>query len=77
MLAVAKRKAVKKAISHFFTDLRRMKLSLKGRDLKQMGLKPGPVYRQVMGAVLDARLDGALKSKKDEIEFARQLVAEK
>jgi len=76
MMAIAKNKAVKKSISHFFTDLRRTKLSLKGRDLKKMGLQPGPVYRQVMEAVLDARLDGTLKSKKDEIEFARQLVAE-
>ena len=76
MMAVAKKKAVKKTISHFFTDLRRTQLSLKGRDLKKMGLKPGPVYRQVMEAVLDARLDGTLKSKKDEIEFARRLVAE-
>jgi tRNA nucleotidyltransferase (CCA-adding enzyme) len=76
MMAVAKKKAVKKSISHFFTDLRRTQLSLKGRDLKKMGLKPGPVYRQVMEAVLDARLDGKLKSKKDEIEFARRLVAE-
>ena len=76
MMAIASNKAVKKSISHFFTDLRRTKLSLKGRDLKKMGLKPGPVYRQVMEAVLDARLDGDLKSKKDEIELARRLVAE-
>ncbi len=76
MMAVAKKKAVKKAISHYFTDLRRTRLLLKGKDLKKMGLKPGPVYRQVMETVLDARLDGTLKSKKDEIEFARQLVAE-
>ncbi len=76
MMAVAKKKAVKKSISHYFTNLRRTRLSLKGKDLKKMGLKPGPVYRQVMEAVLDARLDGTLKSKKDEIEFARQLVAE-
>ena len=75
MMAVSKKKAIKKSISHF-TDLRRTRLSLKGRDLKKMGLKPGPVYRQVMEAVLDAKLDGALKSKKDEIEFARRLVAE-
>jgi tRNA nucleotidyltransferase (CCA-adding enzyme) len=76
MMAVAKKKAVKKSISHYFTDLCRTQLSLKGRDLKKMGLKPGPAYRQVMEAVLDARLDGNLKSKKDEIEFARRLVAE-
>ena len=76
MMAVAKKKSVKKSISHYFTDLRRIKLSLKGKDLKKMGLKPGPVYRQVLAAVLDARLDGTLKSKMDEIEFARQMIAE-
>ena len=76
MMAVTKKQAVKKSISHYFTNLRRTKLSLKGRDLKKMGLKPGPVYRQVLETVLDARLDGTLKSKKDEIEFARQIVAE-
>jgi tRNA nucleotidyltransferase (CCA-adding enzyme) len=76
MMVIAKNKIIKKSISHFFTNLRRAKLSLRGKDLKKMGLKPGPVYRQVMEAVLDARLDGRLKSKKDEIEFARQLVSE-
>jgi tRNA nucleotidyltransferase (CCA-adding enzyme) len=76
MMAVAKKKAVKKSISHYFTDLRRTELSLKGRDLKKMGLKPGPAYRQVLSAVLDARLDGTLKSRKDEMEYARQIIAE-
>ena len=75
MMAVTRKKAVKKSISHYFTNLRTTKLALKGRDLKKMGLKPGPVYRQVLEAVLDARLDGALKSKKDEIELARKIVA--
>jgi tRNA nucleotidyltransferase (CCA-adding enzyme) len=38
MMAVAKKKAVKKSISHYFTDLCRTQLSLRGRDLKKMGL---------------------------------------
>jgi len=74
MMAVAKRKAVKKSISHFFTELRRTTISLKGRDLKKMQLKPGPIYRQVLGAVLDAKLDGKLKTKNDEVDFARHFV---
>ena len=72
MMATTKQKAVKKAISHFFTDLRRTGIALKGRDLKKMQLKPGPIYRQVLAAVLDAKLDGKLKTKKDEINFARR-----
>jgi len=74
MMTTAKQKAVKKSISHFFTDLRRTAISLKGRDLKKMKLKPGPIYRQILAAVLDAKLDGKLKTKKDETEFARHYV---
>ena len=46
----------------------------KGRDLKNMGLEPGPIYREVLQAVLDARLDGKLKTEDDEIEYARRYI---
>jgi tRNA nucleotidyltransferase (CCA-adding enzyme) len=74
LMAAARKQAVKKSISHFFTNLRRTSISLKGRDLKKMKLTPGPVYRQVLSAVLDAKLDGKLKTKEDEIAFARHYV---
>jgi tRNA nucleotidyltransferase (CCA-adding enzyme) len=74
MMATARKQEVKKSISHFFTNLRRINIQLKGRDLKKMGLKPGPIYRQILEAVLNARLDGRLKTRQDEIDFARLLV---
>ena len=74
MMAITNKQAVKKSISHFFTKLRRITILLKGRDLKKMGLKPGPIYRRVLDAVLDAKLDGKLKTQKDEIDFARHYV---
>jgi len=76
MMAAAKQQKVKKAISHFFTKLRRIDISLKGRDLKKMKLEPGPIYRKILQAVLDARLDGKLKTKSDEIDFARRYIEE-
>jgi len=75
MMAATKQQKVKKAISHFFTKLRRIDITLKGRDLKKMNLEPGPIYRKVLQAVLDARLDGKLKTENDEIEFARRYIA--
>jgi tRNA nucleotidyltransferase (CCA-adding enzyme) len=74
MMAAAKHEKVKKSISHYFTNLRRINIAIKGRDLKKMGLQPGPIYRQILNAVLDAKLDGKLKTKKDEFDFARSLV---
>jgi tRNA nucleotidyltransferase (CCA-adding enzyme) len=76
MMAAAKQQKTKKAISHFFTKLRRIEITLKGRDLKKMKLEPGPIYRKVLQAVLDARLDGKLKKKDDEIDFARRYIEE-
>jgi tRNA nucleotidyltransferase (CCA-adding enzyme) len=74
MMAAARKQTVKKSISHFFTNLRRTSISLKGSDLKKMKLTPGPVYRQVLSAVLDAKLDGKLKTKEDEIKFAHHYI---
>jgi tRNA nucleotidyltransferase (CCA-adding enzyme) len=74
MMAAAKHQKVKKAISHFFTTLRQVEIVLKGKDLKKMKLPPGPIYREVLQAVLDARLDGKLKTKHDEIDFARRYI---
>ena len=71
MMAATHQQKVKKSISHFFTRLRRVTISLKGRDLKKMGLDPGPIYREILQATLDAKLNGQLKTRKDELEFAR------
>jgi len=74
MMAITKQEKIKKAISHYFTDLRRVNVSLKGRDLKKMGVPPGPIYREILRAALDAKLNGKLKTPKDELEFAHKYV---
>jgi tRNA nucleotidyltransferase (CCA-adding enzyme) len=72
MMAVAKQEKIKKAISHYFTNLRSVGVSLKGRDLRKMGIEPGPIYREILDATLDAKLNGKLKTRKDELGFARE-----
>ena len=71
MMAITQQKKVKKAISHYFTGLRKVGVSIRGKDLIDMGVKPGPIYRDIFRAALDAKLNGKLKTKKDELEFAR------
>jgi tRNA nucleotidyltransferase (CCA-adding enzyme) len=69
MMAVTKYERVKKAISFFVTQLRMTKLSVSGRDLKKLGLEPGPLYKDILQAALDAKLNGLLKTKNDELNF--------
>jgi tRNA nucleotidyltransferase (CCA-adding enzyme) len=72
MMAITKQKKIKKAISHYFTNLRSISVSLKGKDLKKMRVTPGPIYREILQAALDAKLNGKLKTYKDELDFARK-----
>ena len=71
MMAATRQQKVKKSISHFFTRLRRIDITIKGRDLKAMGLEPGPIFRDVLQATLDAKLNGKVKTRVEELEFAR------
>jgi poly(A) polymerase len=43
-----------------------------GADLIAAGYEPGPLFKQALGAVEDAQLDGRLSSKEDALGFVRQ-----
>jgi tRNA nucleotidyltransferase (CCA-adding enzyme) len=72
MMAGTTREEVRKAISHYFTRLRSVTTILKGRDLQNMGLKPGPIYREILDRLLDARLNGEVKTRDDEVSFVKK-----
>lgn len=74
IMAASEQEKVKKAISHFFTKLRYIHTSIKGDDLIQMGLKPGPIFREIFEAIRDAKLDGTIRDRDDEIHFAEQYI---
>jgi len=46
-----------------------------GKDIKKMGYAPGPLYREALDAVWQARLEGLVVSREEEREFVRQYFA--
>ena len=74
MIAATKAEKVKRSLSHYYTQLRHIAISLRGRDLVDMGIKPGPIYRKILQAVLDAKLNGQLNTESDELSFAKNYV---
>ena len=74
MMASTGREDVKRSISQFITHLRYVCVDLGGADLKNLGIKPGPIYRDILQAVLDAKLDEKLSSRNEEIQFARRFL---
>jgi tRNA nucleotidyltransferase (CCA-adding enzyme) len=45
---------------------------LNGDDLKKLGYKPGPQYRQILDDILAATLDGVIKYKTEAEDFLAQ-----
>ncbi|MFO7886074.1 MAG: polya polymerase, partial [Desulfobacteraceae bacterium] len=72
MMASARKEKTKKAISHFYTQLKDVQIQIRGRDLVAMGLKPGPKFKSIMEEILNARLDGKVETREEELAFAEK-----
>jgi tRNA nucleotidyltransferase (CCA-adding enzyme) len=67
----------KKRIMMYLNNLKDIKTKINGKDLKRLGIKEGPIYKQILKMVFDEKLDGRLKTKKEEIEFVKQIIRRK
>lgn len=74
MMAVTSRDDVRRAISFYVTDLKDVRISVKGRDLQKMGLSPSPLFGRILRTLLREKLDGRLQTRQDELELARRLI---
>lgn len=71
-MAKAKGNEEKKAISLFLVKLRSTRTELAGKDLKLMGYKTGPFFKKIFNAIIEARLEGLVKSRQDEVQFVKK-----
>ncbi len=74
LMAKMRSKQGKQNISDQFTIYQRVKPILKGNDLRAMGLKPGPLFNHLLNRLLEARLDGEVKTEEDERRLVSRLV---
>ncbi|MGD8596297.1 MAG: CBS domain-containing protein, partial [Anaerolineae bacterium] len=58
------------------TELRHVKPLVDGTYLMDMGLKPSPLFSQLLNAVRDARLDGKIQSREEEKALVARLLEE-
>ncbi len=71
LMARAKTEKMRRLISFFFTKLKGKKVLIDGKELLQIGLKSGPVFREVFDSLLEARLNNLTKTRGDEIRFVK------
>jgi len=66
----------KHALAHmenFFYAYHGTSITLKGHDLNGLGFIPGPHYQKIFRKVLNAKLNGKVKTAQEELEFVRKI----
>jgi tRNA nucleotidyltransferase (CCA-adding enzyme) len=69
LVAIRNNRIVRQIIWQYFTKLSLIQPLLDGKDLKNLGYKPGPIYKQILDDVLAATLDGVIKERSEGIAF--------
>jgi len=68
---------VKKEVSRYITHLMEIKTALSGNDLKKsFGLKPGPEFKKLLAGLLDAKLEGVVKTREEEMKWVKRRIKE-
>jgi len=61
-------------IRFYFTKWIKTKCYTDGRLLKQMGISPGPLYRQILNELKLAWIEGRIKSEQEEMELLSEMI---
>ena len=74
LIAKTKDHEKRRALSQFITRDRNIRPLIGGEDLKELGLKPGPIFRKALDTLRDARLDGKVITRDDELAYLKNAV---
>jgi tRNA nucleotidyltransferase (CCA-adding enzyme) len=79
LMAKTNKEACRKAISLYFTQLKSIQISVSGEDLKALGLAPGPLYKVILGDLLEARINENVLTHEEQVAYLKNhpLVREK
>ncbi|HVN96026.1 MAG TPA: CBS domain-containing protein [Syntrophorhabdaceae bacterium] len=77
IMAKTKSEEIKKAISGHITGRDPGRPSMTGEDLKEFGIEEGPIYKEVLEKLKDAKIDMNLKTKEEERHFVEIYLMQK
>ncbi len=71
LFASRSNKQIRRIVWHYLTRLSPIKPLLNGNDLKTLGYKPGPLYKEILSDVLTASLDGVICDRRSAEEYVK------
>ncbi|MEM7758934.1 MAG: CBS domain-containing protein [Cyanobacteria bacterium P01_A01_bin.40] len=71
LFAARSKRQIRRLIWQYLAHLSQVKPLLNGNDLKTLGFKPGPLYKDILSDVLAASLDGAICDRQSAVEYLK------
>jgi len=72
LVSLRQSQEIRDRLWRYLTHWSQVKAPVNGHDLKQLGYRPGPAYREILAAVLAATRDGELTTRAEAIAFIQQ-----
>ena len=73
IMVISKNSRVRQRVEDFLFNLNGQRLHMRGEDLGELGIKPGPHYKKILLELLYAKIDGRIKDKEEELKLAVKL----
>jgi len=61
---------------HYLDLKEKIEVKINGNDLKELGLKPGPVFKRILDELYDLELSEVIHSREDELAMVKQWIEE-
>ena len=65
---------LKQHLADFLKIYRGMRLEVRGKDLRNLGVLPGPCYKKIFAQVWEAKLNGQVRSYEEEVVLIKSLI---
>ncbi|MDK2921933.1 MAG: hypothetical protein PWR24_1490 [Desulfonauticus sp.] len=75
LLAILKDEKIRENISLYISQYRKLKLFISGKDLINLGLKPGPKFNFIFQKIKKAFLEGKAKDRESQLKLAKEIIA--
>ncbi|MBN1249615.1 MAG: CBS domain-containing protein [Anaerolineae bacterium] len=72
MWLVSDEEEARRTLQRYSREWREVEPLLNGNDLKRLGYRPGPVYRDILASLKRARLDGYVSDRENEIAWVTE-----
>lgn len=70
-------KVLNRHIEDFLLLHHSVRIHLSGDDLFELGHAPGPVFKKIFQKVFNAKLDGIVNTKEEELSFVKKMIGKK